>query len=145
MSVAAVTVDRCAACTCHPAVKLTEEDVRVEEEPCCQLEPRIVRTRGTCLWDEGLLTLDLLHEIMAAGRATPQEPSLHFGRHIIMRHLWYEWGCDQGRPKVMTGGILGFHGILYVLMDFGTMGGLAIDWKWFWDRFGRILSPNSRI
>jgi len=50
----------------------------------------VVHVTGTCLWDEGLLHIDLLRPIMDAGRAAPFEPILHFGRQVIMRHLWYQ-------------------------------------------------------
>lgn len=52
------------------------------------LEPIVVPVCGTCLWDEGLLTLDLLGLAMEAVPATPKEPTLHFGRQVLMRHLW---------------------------------------------------------
>lgn len=59
------------------------------EDYCCQLEPLVMEVTGHCLWDEGLLQIDLLHDVMNRGRAVPHEPILHRGRQVILRHLWY--------------------------------------------------------
>jgi len=55
----------------------------------CQLAPIVVEVKDSCLWDEGLLQIELLRPIMEAGCAAPHEPTLHFGQQVIMRHLWY--------------------------------------------------------
>lgn len=77
-----------------------------QQDHFCPLEPRVVRVVGTCLWDEGLLQIDLLHSIMDAGRASPHEPILHFGRQVIMRHLWFTCQgsyCEVPRLKALWG------------------------------------------
>jgi len=54
-------------------------------------EPLVIEVTGHCLWDEGLLSISLLQESMFAGRAAPPDRmlSLHYGRQVVMRHLWY--------------------------------------------------------
>jgi len=61
---------------------------RPEELPV-RLEPIVVKVSDTCLWDEGLLQLKLLRPILEVGHLAPDEPALHFGQQVIMRHLWY--------------------------------------------------------
>lgn len=71
-----------------------------DEDYCCQLEPLVIEVTGNCLWDEGLLQINLLHEVMNQGRAVPHEPILHRGRQAILRHLWYTFDgsyCDIPR------------------------------------------------
>jgi len=58
-------------------------------ERACQPEPLVIEVSGECLWDCGLLHIDCLRTIMDAGRAQPEKPILHFGRQVIMRHLWH--------------------------------------------------------
>mmetsp|Transcript_82375 Transcript_82375/g.256037 ORF Transcript_82375/g.256037 Transcript_82375/m.256037 type:complete len:797 (+) Transcript_82375:80-2470(+) len=65
--------------------------VHVEPERPCQLEPLVLEVAGTCLWDEGLLQIELLRPIMDAGCAAPHEPTLHFGQQVIVRHLWHHF------------------------------------------------------
>lgn len=65
-----------------------------EEQPCRQ-EPLVIPIFGQCLWDDDLLTTDLLVPVMEAGRLATHEPILHLGRQVIMRHLWR--GCAEGR------------------------------------------------
>jgi len=60
-----------------------------DKEHVCRIEPLVIKVTGNCLWDESLLTIELLHPIMDSGRAAQHEPILHFGRQVIMRHLWY--------------------------------------------------------
>ncbi|CAK9058081.1 unnamed protein product [Durusdinium trenchii] len=58
------------------------------EDDVCSPQPQVVEVTGSCLWDEGLLTIDLLRRTMMEGRAMLDKPILHYGRHVIMRHLW---------------------------------------------------------
>ena len=72
-----------------------------EDDVCCP-QPQVVEVEGTCLWDEGLLTIPLLRPTMMEGRATTEKPILHHGRQVIMRHLWYKHSgsyCDVPKLK----------------------------------------------
>lgn len=85
-------------CLAQPQQPGTPMPIKVDASPGrmlghCRAEPLVVRIAGTCLWDEGLLVLELLHSIMEQGRALPHEPILHFGRQVIMRHLWRRLEC----------------------------------------------------
>lgn len=89
-----------------PSTRLSskEEMLRCQEEPACQLEPLVIKVSGECLWDEELLKLELLNPVMDLGRACPSEPILHFGRQVIMRHLWYGYRgiyCDIKKLAVL--------------------------------------------
>eukprot|EP00927_Polykrikos_kofoidii_P065694 TRINITY_DN61427_c0_g1_i1.p1 TRINITY_DN61427_c0_g1~~TRINITY_DN61427_c0_g1_i1.p1 ORF type:complete len:801 (+),score=127.15 TRINITY_DN61427_c0_g1_i1:175-2577(+) len=64
-----------------------------ETDRPCRPEPLSIPVVGHCLWDEDLLSIGLLHATMDAGRAAPREPKLHYGRQVIMRHLWR---CQEG-------------------------------------------------
>jgi len=66
------------------------EEVHTQEPPPCSLAPLIIQVAGRCLWDEGLLKIELLTPVMDTGRASPAGPILHYGRQAIMRHLWSE-------------------------------------------------------
>lgn len=70
-------------------MRLSEEEIKVQDELACQLEPLVMPVSGSCLWDEGLLQVQLLKPVMEAGRSVPGEQILHFGRQVIMRHLWH--------------------------------------------------------
>ncbi|CAE7196341.1 unnamed protein product [Symbiodinium natans] len=72
-----------------------------EDDVCCP-QPQVVEVQGTCLWDEGLLTIPLLRPTMMEGRAVTERPILHYGRQVIMRHLWYKHSgtyCDVSKLK----------------------------------------------
>ncbi|CAJ1378478.1 unnamed protein product [Effrenium voratum] len=71
------------------------------EDDLCMPQPQVVELHGSCLWDEGLLTIPLLRPTMMEGRAALDKPILHFGRHVIMRHLWHKHAeyCDVPRLK----------------------------------------------
>lgn len=85
----------------HLPSKLTST-IAIEDD-LCSLQPQVVEVRGTCLWDEGLLTIPLLRRSMMEGRSTPDKPILHYGRHVIMRHLWFTLSdyCEVGRLKML--------------------------------------------
>ncbi|CAE7367699.1 hypothetical protein AK812_SmicGene39243 [Symbiodinium microadriaticum] len=72
-----------------------------EDDVCCP-QPQVVEVQGTCLWDEGLLTIPLLRPTMMEGRSVTEKPILHYGRQVIMRHLWYKHSgtyCDVPKLK----------------------------------------------
>lgn len=60
------------------------------EDDVCSTQPQVVEVSGSCLWDEGLLTIPLLRRTMMEGRAMLDKPILHYGCQVIMRHLWYK-------------------------------------------------------
>eukprot|EP00930_Biecheleria_cincta_P086119 TRINITY_DN75487_c0_g1_i1.p1 TRINITY_DN75487_c0_g1~~TRINITY_DN75487_c0_g1_i1.p1 ORF type:complete len:797 (+),score=152.98 TRINITY_DN75487_c0_g1_i1:18-2408(+) len=78
-----------------------QQSMAAEDDPCC-LEPKIVPVHGSCLWDEGLLTIALLSPSMAEGRSSPEKPILHYGRRVILRHLWHSHSgsyCEVARLR----------------------------------------------
>ena len=74
---------------CHAEPGPVLRVVAAEDDVCCP-QPQVVEVEGTCLWDEGLLTIPLLRPTMMEGRALTDKPILHYGRQVIMRHLWYK-------------------------------------------------------
>ena len=73
------------------------------EDDICSAQPQVVEVDGSCLWDEGLLTIPLLRRTMMEGRAMLDKPILHYGRQVIMRHLWYKHSdyCEVPKLKVL--------------------------------------------
>ena len=73
------------------------------EDDICSAQPQVVEVDGSCLWDEGLLTIPLLRRTMMEGRAMLDKPILHYGRQVIMRHLWYKHTdyCEVPKLKVL--------------------------------------------
>jgi len=70
----------------------------------CSLEPLVIPVTGRCLWDEGLLEIELLHETTGEADGRPHELALHFARQVIMRHLWYRHSgryCEIPRLKAL--------------------------------------------
>lgn len=66
--------------------------LEAEEIPPCRPEPTIVSMSGQCLWEEGLLKIDMLEPILRKAGGSKQDPTLHAGRVAIMRHLWCSLG-----------------------------------------------------
>lgn len=62
---------------------------RLTDPPPCCTAPLVIEVSGHCLWDEGLLSIELLEPAMARGRRELQSPILHLGRQVISRHLWH--------------------------------------------------------
>ena len=73
------------------------------EDDVCSTQPQVVEVDGSCLWDEGLLTIPLLRRTMMEGRAMLDKPILHYGRQVIMRHLWYKHVdyCEVSKLKML--------------------------------------------
>ena len=82
--------------------KLLQRKMAIEDDVCSP-QPQVVEVSGSCLWDEGLLTIELLQRTMMEGRAMLDKPILHYGRHVIMRHLWYKHVeyCEVPKLKLL--------------------------------------------
>eukprot|EP00971_Amphidinium_carterae_P311453 6190305-Amphidinium_carterae.1 len=81
-----------------------DDTSNVAEGPACQPQPLVIEVSGRCLWDEGLLPLDLLEPVMQKGREDPSSPILPFGQQVIVRHLWSmhkKQFCEIARLKVL--------------------------------------------